>query len=88
MFRFAVLLLSGLIFCSVGAQAQQPLKLMANTSPPYADERLPERGLALELVEHVFADTDVEPSIAIERGVGRGRTYNFLVGSTISIFPE
>ena len=66
MFRFAVLLVAGLAFFSLGSQAQQPLKLMANTSPPYADERLPQRGLALELVEHVFADTSVDPSISIE----------------------
>ena len=66
MFRIVVLLAAGLVFSSLGAQAQQPLKLMANTSPPYADARLPERGLALELVEHVFASTSVEPDISIE----------------------
>ncbi|TDG13430.1 transporter substrate-binding domain-containing protein [Seongchinamella unica] len=66
MFRFVALLVAGLAFFSLGAQAQQPLKLMANTSPPYADARLPQRGLALELVEHVFSSTSVKPEISIE----------------------
>lgn len=66
MFRIFALLAIGLAFVSLGAQAQQPLKLMANTSPPYADERLPQRGLALELVEHVFASTPVKPEVSIE----------------------
>ncbi len=39
---------------------------MANTSPPYADAKLPEQGLALELVKTVFADTDFTPRITIE----------------------
>ncbi|MEH6585844.1 MAG: transporter substrate-binding domain-containing protein [Halioglobus sp.] len=66
MFRSALLLVAALLLGSIGAQAQQPLKLMANTSPPYADEKLPERGLALELVEHVFAGTEIKPVISIE----------------------
>ena len=66
MFRFVAFLFAGLLFCSLGAQAQQPLKLMANTSPPYADVRLPERGLALEMVEHIFSSTSVQPTISIE----------------------
>lgn len=66
MFRSALLLVTALLLGSIGAQAQQPLKLMANTSPPYADEKLPERGLALELVEHVFAGTEIKPVISIE----------------------
>ena len=48
-FMLACLLGSGTAF------AQQSLSLMANTSPPYADQKLPERGLAIELVEHVFS---------------------------------
>ena len=66
MFRFVAFMFAALAFVSFGAQAQQPLKLMANTSPPYADVRLPERGLALEIVEHVFASTPVQPTISIE----------------------
>ncbi|MEP5569314.1 MAG: transporter substrate-binding domain-containing protein [Halioglobus sp.] len=66
MLRSALLVLAGLLMVSGGVQAQQPLKLMANTSPPYADEKLPNRGLALELVEHVFAQTQVQPEISIE----------------------
>lgn len=46
--------------------AERKVRLMANTSPPYADRNLPEQGLALELVKHVFARTDYRPEIAIE----------------------
>jgi polar amino acid transport system substrate-binding protein len=66
MLRLASIMVVGLLLGSLGAQAQTPLRLMANTSPPYADVRLPERGLALELVEHVFSSTDVKPDISIE----------------------
>ena len=66
MVRSALFLVTALLLGSIGTHAQQPLKLMANTSPPYADEKLPDRGLALELVDHVFAGTDVKPVISIE----------------------
>lgn len=49
-----------------GAHAGQELRLLANTSPPYADAALPEQGLALELVRHIFARTDYQPEITIE----------------------
>ena len=51
--------------CSAMALAEQPLRLMANTSPPYADVKLPEQGLAPELVRHIFARTDYQPEIVI-----------------------
>lgn len=51
---------------AMGAHAQTPVRLMANTSPPYADIKLPEQGLALELVRHVFDGTDYAPEITIE----------------------
>ncbi len=66
MLRFALLLVMSLALGSPGSFAQPPLRLMANTSPPYADEKLPQRGLALELVEHIFARTDITPKISIE----------------------
>ena len=66
MFRCVLLLVVGFTFGSAGAFAQQPLRLMANTSPPYADEKLPQRGLALELVGHVFDGTKTHPEITIE----------------------
>jgi polar amino acid transport system substrate-binding protein len=62
-------LLSALALAAVfvsGAHAEQELRLLANTSPPYADAALPEQGLALELVRHVFARTDYRPEITIE----------------------
>jgi polar amino acid transport system substrate-binding protein len=48
------------------AQAQETVSLMANTSPPYADAKLPNRGLALEIVEHVFSRTEYQADITIE----------------------
>ena len=66
MLRFALMLVASLALCSSGAFAQQKLKLMANTSPPYADVKLPEQGFALEMVRHVFAGTDYTPEIIIE----------------------
>lgn len=51
---------------STGVQAEQELRLLANTSPPYADASLPEEGLALELVKHIFSGTTYAPTITIE----------------------
>jgi polar amino acid transport system substrate-binding protein len=65
MLRGIVLLLVAVMFCG-GAQAEQAFRLMANTSPPYADAQLPNQGLALELVKSVFAQTDYAPEITIE----------------------
>ena len=65
MLRILLLLTAGLVF-SAGAFAEQALRLMANTSPPYSDDKLPQRGLALELVEHVFSRTDYKPDITID----------------------
>ena len=62
-------LISTLVLAAVlsgAAHAEQELRLLANTSPPYADSSLPEQGLALELVRHVFARTDYQPEITIE----------------------
>jgi polar amino acid transport system substrate-binding protein len=65
MLRFALLLFfAGCL--AVSAQAQQAVRLMANTSPPYADASLPEQGLALELVKHILAGTDYAPQFTIE----------------------
>lgn len=66
MLRIALLLAATLAFSSGAAVAQQKVQLMANTSPPYADAKLPEQGLALELVKHVFGGTDYAPQITIE----------------------
>lgn len=65
MLRFILSLVVTAVF-SGGVYAEQEVNLMANTSPPYADAKLPEQGLALELVKHVFALTDYTPKITIE----------------------
>jgi len=65
MLRIFVALAACLSF-STAALSAQPVSLMANTSPPYSDDRLPERGLALELVTHIFSRTDYQPEISID----------------------
>jgi polar amino acid transport system substrate-binding protein len=64
MLRVVVLLVVALMSGQVCAK--EPLRLMANTSPPYADATLPDEGLALELVKTIFAQTDYAPQITIE----------------------
>jgi polar amino acid transport system substrate-binding protein len=65
MLKWMLPALVAVIFCSA-VQAEQEFRLMANPSPPYADAKLPDQGLALELVKTVFADTDFTPVITIE----------------------
>ncbi len=65
MLRWILLSLVAVAFSST-VQAEQEFRLMANTSPPYADAKLPDQGLALELVKKVFAQTDFTPNIIIE----------------------
>ena len=66
MTRFAWLFIIAAGLYGGAASAEQTVRLMANTSPPYADQKLPERGLAIELVNHIFARTDYTPEITIE----------------------
>lgn len=66
MLRIALALLVSLALFSNGVHAERTLQLLANTSPPYADQKLPNNGLALELVEHIFSRTDYKPEIGIE----------------------
>ena len=66
MLRIALLLAVFAGFYGSVAAAQQTVSLMANTSPPYADAKLPQEGLALELVRHVFKGTQYTPKITIE----------------------
>jgi polar amino acid transport system substrate-binding protein len=44
----------------------EPVRMLANTSPPYADSKLPEQGLALELVSHIMKRAGYETDISIE----------------------
>jgi len=62
----APILLVIVLISSVSTHAQDTVQLMANTSPPYADVKLPNRGLALEIVEHVFSKTEYQADITIE----------------------
>lgn len=60
-----LLMISAALFCG-SASAEKDVQLMANTSPPYSDVKLPEQGLALQLVAHVFSGTEYSASIKIE----------------------
>jgi len=60
--------------------AAEEVQLKANISPPYADEKLPERGLAIELVEHIFSATDYRANIEI------GNWSRMLEGAEIGIY--
>ncbi len=44
----------------------EPVRLMAASTPPYVDRSLPEQGLAVELVRHIYSRTDYEPKFTIE----------------------
>lgn len=66
MVRFILLLaLSATFYCSTAA-AEKNIQLIANTSPPYSDIKLPEQGLALQLVAHIFSGTEYKANIKIE----------------------
>ncbi|MCP4465732.1 MAG: transporter substrate-binding domain-containing protein [Halioglobus sp.] len=54
------------VICAGGVRAEESVRLLANTSPPYAGASLPDQGLALELVRHIFTRTDYTPEITIE----------------------
>jgi polar amino acid transport system substrate-binding protein len=66
MFRKLLILCATLVLGSTIAHGQETVRLMANTSPPYADRQLPEQGLALELVKHIYSRTPYTPEITIE----------------------
>ena len=66
MLRLLLPLLLGLALASGSIRAENTVRLMANPSPPYAGKKLPEQGLALELVNHVFSRTGYTPEISIE----------------------
>lgn len=66
MFRAIVVLVASLTIGNAMAAAPGPVRLIANISPPYADAKLPEKGLALELVNHVFKRAGYSTKITID----------------------
>lgn len=66
MLRYILPLVLGLALASGAVRGDSVVRLMANPSPPYAGKNLPEQGLALELVKHIFSRTDYTPEITIE----------------------
>ncbi len=61
----SLLILSGFLLSST-ALADRSLRLMTNASPPYADVKLPEQGIAPELVRAVFDNAGYSVEISIE----------------------
>ncbi len=59
------LLATGLMLMPFIALAQ-PINLIANTWPPYVDKNMPDEGMALEIVKHVYRRAGYEPSVSIE----------------------
>jgi polar amino acid transport system substrate-binding protein len=55
MLRTTLLLVLTLFIIVGPARADDPVKMMTNTWSPYVDPELPEQGLAIELVSHIFA---------------------------------
>jgi len=62
----AVILVVSLVLSSSIVLAQETVRLIGNVSPPYIDKQLPEQGLALELVNHVFKRAGYSTEIKID----------------------
>jgi len=63
MYKALSAVLLGLLLISNSALAQKAVSLTASTSPPYADKQLPEQGLAIEVVNHIFQRAGYAPQI-------------------------
>ena len=63
MYKTLSALLVSLLLVSNVAQAEKTVTLSASTSPPYSDRQLPEQGLAMEIVSHVFKRAGYAPQI-------------------------
>ena len=63
MYKTLCALLFGLLLTSNAAQSQDTVTLTASTSPPYSDVKLPEQGLAMEVVSHVLKRAGYAPQI-------------------------
>jgi polar amino acid transport system substrate-binding protein len=48
------------------ADTPKTVTLSASTSPPYSDRQLPDQGLAMEIVTHVFKQAGYSPDIRFE----------------------
>ena len=66
MLRTTCTLILGLVLVAVPAAAEKPVRLIANISPPYVDKQLPERGLTIELLNHIFTRAGYAPEIVID----------------------
>jgi polar amino acid transport system substrate-binding protein len=64
--RFTWALLALVLGAPLAGQAEQTLRVMASTSPPYVDRTLPEQGLAVEMARHLFSRTPYALEISFE----------------------
>jgi polar amino acid transport system substrate-binding protein len=63
---FARLVAAGLVLVLAASASAETVRMLANTSPPYADRKLPEQGLALELVTHIMQRAGYDTQMQIE----------------------
>jgi polar amino acid transport system substrate-binding protein len=66
MLRTVLLLALTLLTATTNAHADDPVKMMTNAWPPYVDRQLPEEGLAVELVTHIFSRAGYQVDNTIE----------------------
>lgn len=63
-FKFVTLFLCSLLLSPIQAQE---LSVVANIWPPYVDESLPEKGLAMKIIQTAFERVGYKPQIRIEQ---------------------
>lgn len=66
MSRMSWVLAAVLLVASAGVNAEQKVRLLASTSPPYVDRTLPEQGLAVEMARHLFSRTPYAVEVSFE----------------------
>jgi polar amino acid transport system substrate-binding protein len=66
MYKSCIALLFGLTLSCSAVFAQTPVTLTASTSPPYSDIKLPDQGLAMEVVSHVLKQAGYAPEISFD----------------------
>jgi polar amino acid transport system substrate-binding protein len=62
---FSSILIAGLALLPL-TTAAEPINLIANTWAPYVDENLPQKGLVIELVSHIYERAGYEPSVSTD----------------------
>jgi len=63
MYKILSAMLLGLLLSTTTVYAQKTVTLTASHSPPYADDKLPQQGLAIEIVNHVLKQAGYDPQV-------------------------